>query len=189
MTSNSFLFILFTASLLMSAQCPPIGSQQPHCDGTIFTVKSLIVPSSDMTGPMATMSIVGDGVNLSVSSSSSKLNINLKGNETLLVSANGNDPESGIVTTEIWYSTTAWKDNSDGTVTQSGPGLLGRPSAQNPDTPKNTGDSACEARNTALTLNIADLKRGWDKLKIDIWMHTVNGKGQDAKASALLNWP
>lgn len=188
MTIRLFLIALGALSLLMSVQCPQTNPQE-HCDGSVFIVKPLTVPAADPTGPTASLGVLGNGINVTATSTSGVVNLKINGTEYLVFTATGADPESGIGTVEIWNSVTKWQ-MSGGYESKIGPGMVDRPSAANADAqlPKKAGDSACEARHVSLSLNMADFVRGVSAAEIVVSTNTVNSFGAKSGATVVLRW-
>lgn len=162
------------------------------CDGVLWGTHALEVPFSDPTPPEVTLNIFGE-ITASISSIDQiDKTFSLQGNEILRLVANGRDKESGVITSEIWY-TEMWQTTfSDGTTITQGPGSVSLPAVKNADSDsqKTPGSNACNARNTpVLQLDISVQKKQATSYELVVWGRAINSFNQ-AKVTkmAVLRW-
>ena len=121
-------FSIFTILVTGMSGCNPGNS--PKC----FVGQEIVIPSADATDPSLTMDFhLPNGNIVTVTSSSTTSTVPVPGGGRVTVIVNAKDPE-GIQDVQIWAAGITTKiDPNTGTATQSGPGLLGAPTASNRD--------------------------------------------------------
>lgn len=178
---------------MVSIRVPAVGlctilvSACPPNPGSLVTV-----PITDSTPPTTLMDAhftePGKGY-VTVSNNSPPVTVQVRGNEEVSLVAKGEDIDGGCQDVQIWVESTTWR-NSGGIQSQTGPGLLGSPTASAPDTISKPGD---QARKTCLLthkLNVAQLRGGADRMRLRIWAEAVNFHGTRVSSAPLtLEWP
>jgi hypothetical protein len=106
--------------------------------------------------------------------------------------AAGTDNDGGIQDIQIWVEKTTWIINPNGTETQEGPGLLGNPSAGNPDTTSKLGDQVLKKR--IASFNVEDFKAPGNpanrKVRIRVWAVAINFAGDKSQSNPItFDWP
>lgn len=142
------MVLMMLLSILMTG-CPPCQFG-----------REIVIPSSDGTDPSITMAfLLPDGNTVSVSADSPVSTVVVPGGGTVLVSASAQDDE-GIQDAQIWAASITWTtDPVTGITTQSGPGLLGSPTASSRDS-DGPGQEGCTARVALQTLEVRKTSRG-----------------------------
>jgi hypothetical protein len=175
----------------LSWGCPPPCSPGQPCGVTCPLGQSVPFPSGDATAP--------DPVNMdasfpaqpmqSVSNTSGAVTAKIINQPVITFIASGGDPQ-GMGDIQIWIEETWWRNNPDGTVTQTGPGLLGRPEFSNPVTRPPATNQACTKILASGSVDVATRRAGKDAYRIRAWAVGVNTAGGSTNtADMTLNWP
>jgi hypothetical protein len=116
--------------------------------------QEIVIPSSDTTDPSVVMDFhLPNGSIVTVVPGSSTSTVPVPGGGRVTVIVNAKDSE-GIQDPQIWAAEIKERINPGGTVTRSGPGLLGAPTASNKDngTP---GQKGCTERLVSTNLEVS----------------------------------
>ena len=116
--------------------------------------QEVVIPSSDTTPPSLVMDLhLPNGNIVSVMSTSTASTVLVPGGGRVTVIAKATDSE-GAQDAQIWAASITTKiDPTTGLATQTGPGLLGAPSASNPDG-HTAGQKACTERIVQQNLDV-----------------------------------
>jgi len=116
--------------------------------------QEIVIPSSDTTPPSLVMDLhLPNGNIVSVTSTSTASTVLVPGGGRVTVIAKATDSE-GVQDVQIWAASITTKiDPTTGLATQTGPGLLGAPSASNPDG-HTAGQKACTERIVQQNLDV-----------------------------------
>jgi len=136
------------------------------------------LPASDRTPPSVSMDIHFSQQGrafMSATEKSPTQKASMAKGELLTIVANGTDEDGGCSSVAIWVEQTTWWNQANGNVTQSGPGLSGRPSAQNTDNVAQTpGKTVRKTRLVSHTINVAQLKGRASKIRLRIRAEAKN---------------
>ena len=126
-------------------------------------------------------------VRLTLSNSSGAASVTIT-DPALTFIANGEDPQ-GMGDIQIWIEETWWRSNpDDGTESQTGPGLLGKPEKSNPVPPGSR--DGCTQRLTSLNLDATARRKGATRYRIRAWAVALNTAGGATQTGDLtLTWP
>lgn len=129
---------------------------------------------------------------ISVSETSAPVTTKVGGGEVITLLAGGTDNDGGCKDIQIWVETTTWKTNPNGTVTQTGPGLLGAPAATNPDNTSKIGEQVLKKR--IAQFNVENFKSpgnpATNKIRVRVWAVAVNFAGKTTQSATIeFDWP
>lgn len=147
------------------------------------------IPASDPTPPSVILDVhfsQSGKAYISVTPYSGDLTSMITPNEEISLAAKGTDADGGCQDIQIWVETTTWKQNPDGSMTQTGSGLQGMPTASNPDlSAKSPGDQARKERLLTHKVDIAQLRGSADRIRIKVWAEAVNFHGGKSKTGVV----
>lgn len=143
----------------------------------------IVVPASDPTPPSTAwlQANIPNRPLANVMLGSAPASAEMGENETVRVTARGDDNDGGVQDVRIWASTTLYRHRA-GVV--AGPTLSGTPMASNPSAAK-PGDLASTSGSATWTFNVPSLMTGYDGLKLDVFAEVVNFSGGNVKTSTL----
>lgn len=121
--------------------------------------QEIVIPASDGTAPSIVMEFhLPNGNTVAVTSTATPSTITVPGGGTVTVIVNAKDAE-GIQDVQIWAAEITVTNNPDGTVSKAGPGLLGAPTASNPDG-RTAGQKGCTERVVSQNLTVTKNSHG-----------------------------
>jgi hypothetical protein len=143
----------------------------------------IVVPASDPTPPTAAwlQADIPHRPLANVTLGSPAASSELGENDTVTVTARGDDNDGGVQDVQIWASTTLYRARAGVVV---GPTLSGTPAASNPSSAK-PGDTASTSGSASWTFDVQSLMTGYDGVKLDVHAEVVNFNGGSAKTSTL----
>ena len=133
--------------------------------GGCFVGQPVVVPSADATDPTVSLSFfLPDGTTVSAPAGPGPTDVVTPPGE-VVISAVARDPE-GVRDVQLWVASRQCTfDPSSGTASCSGPGLLGAPTASNPDADA-AGGNGCTER--LVTQNVDVLKTATREVSFEV---------------------
>jgi hypothetical protein len=144
---------------------------------------SIVVPTSDPTPP-TTAWLQADVPNRALANvylGSAAASTEMGENDTVRITARGDDPDGGVQDVRIWASTTLYRARAGVAV---GPSLAGAPEASNPSSAK-PGDTASPSGSVSWTFTVPSLMGGYDGVKLDVYAEIVNFHGGTVRTATL----
>jgi hypothetical protein len=151
--------------------------------GGSTNANAIVVPSADATPPTTAwlQANIPNRPFANVYLGSASASSEMGENDTVVVTARGDDLDGGVQDVQIWASTTLYRARA-GVV--AGPSLSGTPMASNPSSAK-PGDTASKDGSAAWTFSVPSLMTGYDGIKVDLHADVVNFHGGTAKTATL----
>lgn len=141
--------------------------------------QEIVIPSSDGTGPSLVMDFhLPNGSIVTVTPGSTTSTVDVPGGGKVTVIVNAKDGE-GVQDAQIWAAGITWTtDPTTGITTRSGPGLLGAPTASNPDS-RSPGEKGCTERVVSQNLEVHSTPRGGASYEVSA--RGLNFGGRDVR--------
>lgn len=148
------------------------------------------VPVSDATPPAVALTAFSSKPQITVTDTSGPITASVTNGDRVVLWGNCTDPDGGCKNIQIWVERTTWKHYANGTTSQAGPGLLGGPEAESPDTVSKIGDQARKQR--TVSLDVEDFKSvpANTSIRLRAWAEAYNFSGTKSTSKDLvLNFP